>query len=204
MARIFVGFMICFLLLNCSKKQDIEKNIPYIISKESKGKITGNDTIPPTPPIPGWLVYGTNTFIINTDSTAYYFQNKGIGFICGTPNADTIPYFINLQPKDLIQISNKNLYEFIKLNYKDNFRNATFIASESDTLKSKMFFDLFKSLNYFKRDRDFIAIRRTTQEEDTVLKYKRGNESYYPSEHIKWDKTKIKFPEFVKFVKKPK
>ncbi|MCD0468272.1 hypothetical protein [Flavobacterium sp. JAS] len=205
MKRVFLAFVICLLLLNCAKKEEkvIAKNKPYIISQENKGKITDNDTIPPSPPIPGWLVYGTNTFIINTDSTAYYFQNKGIGFICGTPNADTIPYFINLQPKDLIEISNKNLYEFIKLNYKDDFRNATFIASESDTLKSKMFFDLHKSLKYFIRDRDFCVIRRTTQEEDTVLKYKRNNESYYSSEDIKWDKTKIKFPEQIKFIKPP-
>ncbi|MFB9109027.1 hypothetical protein [Flavobacterium gyeonganense] len=195
MAKIFIGFVICIFLSNCNMKENKKENIPYIISKESKRKITGNDTIPPSTPIPGWLVYGTNTFIINTDSTAYYFQNKGIGFICGTPNADTIPYFINLQPKDLIEISNKNLYEFIKLNYKDNFRNATFIASQSDTLTSKIFFDLRKSLKYFIRDRDFCIVRRTTQEEDTVLKYKRNDESYYSSDDIKWDKTKIKFPE---------
>ena len=189
--------MVCFLLLNCSKKDEknvIKKDL-YIISQQNR------IATPLPPPIPGWLVYGTNTFIINSDSTAYYFQNKGLGFICGTPSADTIPYFINLQPKDLIEISNKNLYEFIKLNYKDEFRNATFIASESDTLKSKMFFDLRRSLSYFIRDRDFCVIRRTTQEEDTVLKYKRGSESYYPSEDIKWDRTKIKFPEEVKFVK---
>ncbi|GGE99341.1 hypothetical protein GCM10011518_05910 [Flavobacterium limi] len=83
------------------------------------------------------------------------------------------------------------------MNYKDNFRNATFIASQSDTLTSKIFFDLRKSLKYFIRDRDFCIVRRTAQEEDTVLKYKRNDESY----DIKWDKTKIKFPEEVKFVK---
>ncbi|WKL47146.1 hypothetical protein Q1W71_19555 [Flavobacterium pectinovorum] len=200
MSRVFIGFIICLLFLNCGKKENIKENIPYIISQKMHEAING-DTIPSPPPIPGWLVYGTNTFIINSDSTAYYFQNKGIGFICGTPNADTIPYFINLQPKDLIEISNKNLYDFIKLNYKDDFRNATFIASESDTLKSKIFFDLRKSLSYFIRDRDFCAIRRTTQEEDTVLKYKRNNGSYYSSEDIKWDKTKIKFAEEIKFAK---
>ena len=123
--------------------------------------------------------------------------------ICGTETNDTIPYFINLQPKDLIEISNKNLYEFIKLNYKDDFRNVTFIASQSDTLHSKFFFDLQKSLNYLMRDRDFYLIRKTTQEEDSVLKYKNSNQ-YYDSNSIKWDKSKIKFPEEIKFVKRPK
>ncbi|MEN2489287.1 hypothetical protein AAYQ05_15920 [Flavobacterium sp. B11] len=203
MMRIFIGFMICILFWNCTKKETkIEKNIPYIISQENKPIIRNNDTVPPPPPIPGWLFYGTNTFIINSDSTAYYLQNKGIGMICGTPNTDTIPYFADLDPRDLIEISNKNIYDFIKLNYKDDFRNATFIASQSDTLNSKIFFDLNKSLNYFKKDRDFIVIRRTTQEEDTIIYYKRNNK-YYNSADIKWDKTRIKFPELVKFVKKP-
>lgn len=68
-------------------------------------------------------------------------------------------------------------------------------------MTSKIFFDLRKSLKYFIRDRDFCIVRRTIQEEDTVLKYKRNDESYYSSDDIKWDKTKIKFPEEVKFVK---
>jgi hypothetical protein len=86
------------------------------------------------------------------------------------------------------------------LNYKDDFRNQTFIASKSDTLNSKIFFDLNKSLNFFKRDRDFVIIRRTTQEEDTVLKYKKNN-NYYDSKKIKWDQKRIKFPEIPKQLK---
>ncbi|TDO78159.1 hypothetical protein EV143_103410 [Flavobacterium chryseum] len=198
MTRILLLSMI-LLFLNCSKKQEIEKNTPYIISQKTHKVIYG-DTILSPPPIPGWLVYGTDTFIINSDSTAYYFQNKEIGFICGTPNADTIPYFSNLQSRDLIVISNKNIYDFIKLNYSNDFRNATFIASQSDTINSKFFFDLYKSLKKFERDRDFVCIRRTTQEEDTVIYYKRNNK-YYNSTDIKWDKTRIKFPEHLEFVK---
>ncbi|MEN2414110.1 hypothetical protein [Flavobacterium mesophilum] len=203
MTRVFIGLMICFLLLSCSKKENQEKDLPYIISQNNKEIIRGKDTVPPPPPIPGWLFYGTNTFIINSDSTAYYFQRKGMAVVCGTPTADTIPYFTNLQPIEIIEISNKNIYDFIKLNYKDDFRNQTFIASQSDTLKSKIFFDLNKSLNKFKRDRDFVIIRRTTQEEDTVLKYKKSN-SYYNSKNIKWDSTRVKFPEQIKFPKQLK
>jgi len=201
MVRFFIGFMICILLSNCNKKENPKKNIPYIISQKTHVLIN-NDTVS-SPPIPGWLVYGTDTFIINSDTTAYYFQNKEIGFICGTPDADTIPYFSDLHPRDLITISNKNIYDFIKLNYNNDFRNATFIASQSDTLNSKMFFDLYKSLKKFERDRDFISIRPTTQEEDTILYYKRNNE-YYNSSNIKWDKKRIKFPEYIEFVKKKK
>lgn len=200
MIRIFIGFMICFLFLNCAKNEKQEENIPYVISQENHEIIHGKDTMPAPLPPPGWLVYGTNTFILNSDSTAYYFQRKGMAVVCGTPTADTIPYFTNLQPSEIIELSNKNIYDFIKLNYRDDFRNQTFIASQSDTLNSKMFFDLNKSLNLFKRDRDFVIIRRTTQEEDTVLKYKKDN-CYYDYKEIKWDQKKIKFPEIPKQVK---
>lgn len=198
MKRVFVALLFCLALLNCAKKEEksVEKNAPYIISQENREKIIGKDTIPPIPPIPGWLVYGTDTFIIDSDTTIYYFQRNEIGMICGTPTADTIPYFINLQPRGLILLSNKNIYDFIKLNYNNNFRNITFIASSSDTVNSKAFFDLRKSLKSFTKFRDRLFIRRTTQEEDTVLKYKRNNEYYYP-ENIKWDKNRIAFP-FIK------
>ncbi|MEP6931061.1 MAG: hypothetical protein ABI850_13645 [Flavobacterium sp.] len=197
MSRLFIVVIVCFFLFNCSKKKDIQGNIPYIISIESKGKITGNDTIPPTPPLVGWLVYGTDTFIIDSDTTIFYIRRHAIQrMICGNDTFDTIPDFIGLQPRDLIMLSNKNIFNFIKLNYSDDFRNATFIVSKSDTINSKAFFDLRKSLKIFTRDRDFCIIRRTTQEEDTVLKYKKNNKSYY-SDDIKWDKNRITFP-FIK------
>lgn len=198
MARIFVGFMICLLLLNCAKKEEkiIEKNIPYIVSQENKRQIINGDTIPP-PPIPGFLVYGTNTFIIDSDSTIYYFKRGDVGHICGNwSRDDTIPYYINLQPKELIKVPNNSISEFVKLNYKDKFRNLTFIASKLDTLKTKNYFDLVKAIKSTLKERDSYFIRRTTQEEDTVLKYKKNN-LYYNSNDIKWEKRRIQFP-FIK------
>jgi hypothetical protein len=53
MIRIFIGLIICFFFGNCHKKESREENIPYIISHESKEKISGSDTIPAPPPIPG-------------------------------------------------------------------------------------------------------------------------------------------------------
>ena len=38
-------------------------------------------------------------------------------------------------------------------------------------------------------------VRKTTQEEDTILKYKKNGE-YYDFENIKWDETKIKLPKY--------
>jgi hypothetical protein len=53
MARIFIGFLICLFLFNCTKKENQEKNIPYVISQNNKEIIRGKDTVPPPPPIPG-------------------------------------------------------------------------------------------------------------------------------------------------------
>nr|WP_315243786.1 hypothetical protein [uncultured Flavobacterium sp.] len=209
MKRAFIGFIICLFILNCGKKESPKHNTPYIISekdikpeklKETKNKHNNiQHPPPPPPPIPGWLTYGTNTFIIDSDSKIYYFQGEKIGFICGTGSQnDTIPHFINLQPKDLIEIPSNSIFDFVKLNYKDDFRNLTFVSSKLDTLKSESFFNLINALESSLKDRDFYYIGRTTQEEDTVLKYKKNN-SYYRSDDIKWDKTKIEFP--VKFIK---
>ncbi|PXY45341.1 hypothetical protein [Flavobacterium hydrophilum] len=199
MKRVFIGFIIC-LLLNCSKKENTIENTPYIMSK--KDIITNisnkpkDKNIPPPPPIPGWLFYGTNTFIIDKDSKIYYSQREKIGRICGYKFDDTIPHFINLQPKDLIEIPNNMISDFIKLNYKDNFQNITFIASTLDTLKTQNYFDLINAIESSLDQNDSYFIRRTTQEEDTVFKYKKNNE-YYNSENIKWDKKRITFP-FIK------
>ncbi|EJG00782.1 hypothetical protein [Flavobacterium sp. F52] len=164
MARILIGFMICFLFLNCSKKENQEKDIPYIISQNNKEKVQGKDTIPPPPPIPGYLYYGTNTFIIDKNSNVYYSQRNEIGHICGNwERNDTIPYFINLQPNDLIEIPANNISDLIKANYKDNFRNITFIASKLDTLNSKIYFDLVNALKSSLKEDDLYFIRRTTK-----------------------------------------
>lgn len=198
MKKVIIGFIICFLLfLNCGKKENILQNTPYVISKHdiisnisNKPK---NKNIPPRPPIPAWVVYGTNTFIIDNNSKIYYFQREDIDHVCVSGPIDTIPYFINLQPKDLIEIPPNALSDFIKLNHKDNFRNLTFISSNLDTLKSENYFILIKAIESSLKQKDLYFIRRTTQEEDTVLKYKKNN-NLYSSEDIKWDKNRIQFP----------
>ena len=197
MTRIFIGVLICFLLLNCTKKENPE-NIPYVISQNNKEIIHGKDIVPPPPPpIPGWLFYGTNSFIIDTDLKIYYSQREEIDHICGNwERSDTIPHFIDLQPKDLIEIPDNCIANFIKANYKSNFKNITFICSKTDTLQSESFFALEKALKSQEKYGNYYNIRRTTQEEDTVLKYKKDN-LYYNSEHIKWNNERIIFP-FVK------
>ncbi len=189
--------MICLLFGNCNKKEEkmINKIQSYIISYENKKKLINlkRKNIPPPPSLEG-VAYGSNNFIFDNDSIIYYFQRREFSIGSGTDfENDTIPSFINLQPSNLIQIPSNSIANFVKLNYKDKFLNATFISSKSDTLKSKAYFDLINALKSSLKDKDFYHIRRTTQEEDTVLEYKKNNK-YYNSENIKWDKTRIKLP----------
>lgn len=198
------------LLFGCNKKEeavnkDSEVQKPFVISEfykqlkkydkyytDTKGR---KIAVPPPPPlIPKGLIYGSNNFIIDKNFKIYYFQrNSGIGFRCGTGlENDTIPHFIDLQPKDLIEIPINCIDDFVKLNYKKEVRNFTFISSQLDTLNSKNYFKLIKAIEMSLGNGDSYFIERTTQEEDTVLYYKK-KDMFYDSKEIKWDKTKIKF-----------
>lgn len=202
MNKILFGFCIGSVLCSCSNKEEVKNKplAPYIISKTDrdlkKSKI-------PSPPIP--MFYGSNNFILDKNNTVYYFQRPEIGFICVTGMLeDTIPGFGELVPDQLIKIPVKNISEFVKQNLQAGFRNFTTIASQKDTLNSELFFELVKAVknSTYKDDRDFYVIRRTWQEEDTVLQYKKSNK-YYSSDEIKWDKTKIKFIEKIDEISPP-
>jgi len=203
MGKMFLALLFCFSLLSCSKKEKkcLTTNKPYLISvieKNEKANLTKNK-IPPPPPCPYGGTYGTNFFIIDKESNIYYFQRPKInGWFCGTEmGEDTIPYFMNLKTFELIQIPKNGIADFVLLNLKKNERNIIHVASQLDTLSSQSFHFLINALDKSKDDNDFYFIRRTHQEEDTVLKYKKNNE-YYDFKDIKWDKTKIKLPEMNK------
>lgn len=197
MARIFVGFIICLLFLNCAKKEEkvVDKNKPYVISYEDKKlekyydsikTYTNRVAIPPRKSF-----YAESQLIIDKKGNLYFYQKRYfIEFCSYGSEKDTLPHFLDLQPKDIIKIPQKYLNDFLSENIltKKKNRQILIIGSQSDTIKNAYFLDFLKSniiQTYY--------IRRTTQEEDTVLKYKR-NDDYYYSDSIKWDRTKIKFP----------
>lgn len=194
MTRIFIGSMICFFLLNCDKKEKkiVVKNKSYIISYEDRKFLQilkkGNISLP----INGF--YGENQLIIDKNGNLFFYQKEYIRAGCGTRSEnDTLPHFFNLQPKDIIRIPKACVNNFLSENIldKEEYRRILIIASQNDTIKNTSFFN-FVNKNKLRA----YLIRRTTQEEDTVLKYKKNNDSYY-SEDIKWDKNRIQLP-FVK------
>jgi hypothetical protein len=197
MKRVVVLILIS-LFFGCNKKEDSEVQKPYIISQEDRknSERDKKNNVPP-PFIPNGISL-ENNIIIDKHSNIYYYQRNKRGVFCnyGMEN-DTIPKFIDLQPKDLLIIPKDCMAKFIDENVmtKEKRRQILIIASQTDTIKDQK----ISSFLYHIKVPTYI-IRRTTQEEDTVLSYKKKNAFYY-SDEIKWDKSKIRFPDQVKFAK---
>lgn len=201
-----LGLIIVLLLFGCAKKGEVAKESdvilkPYIISqeyREFKLKIKNNKF--PYVIVPFGISVESN-LIIDENSNMYYYQRaSSVGF--GNDyhvKSDSIPKFLDLNTKDLIRIPNNCIKEFVDENVmtKERRRQILIIASQKDTIIDQKF---LKFLHYLKVP--IYVVRRTTQEEDTVLRYKKVNK-YYDYQNIKWDKSKIKFPENIKFVKRP-
>lgn len=145
----------------------------------------------PPPFIPNGISVESN-IVIDENSNIYYYQkNRRADILCnyGMEN-DTIPKFINLQPKDLIKIPKDCIEKFIDENVmtKEKRRQILIVASQTDSIKNQTIVSFIYNLKV-----PTYVIRRTTQEEDTVIYYKKKNAFYY-SDEIKWDKARIKFP----------
>ena len=198
MKRVFSGFMICLLFINCNKKESFYKDETYIISYEDKKMQEYSDSLKNSNSnlvtIPNRGPYGETQLIVDEKGVFYFYQKDYIPKMCGTRNInDTLLHFIDLKPKDIVRVPQKNLNDFLSENIltKEDGRRILTIASPCDTIKNTSFFDFIH-----KNKIDTYLIRRTTQEEDTVLKYKKNNKPYY-YEDIKWDQDRIQLP-FIK------
>jgi hypothetical protein len=113
-------------------------------------------------------------------------------FLCGTGvDINSPPEFINLKPSDLIQLPDDLLVSFISeniLNQSKSGRLST-ISIVRDSIWSP---GLFRIPEIFRQNDVPWLYRKTTQEENMVIKYKKM-QTYYDYESIKWDSTKIHF-----------
>ena len=197
-------FGMVFGMVSCEKKKNVEegKYPIHIISEyfrkneELQKKAKDGDTLIIPPPILPKYLYGSENFILDDSSNVYYYQRKFVIQFCGTGlEKDTIPVFENIQPEYLIKVPISSISEFVKLNIRKGERNLVKIASQKDTLNSEAYFKLLNALDNnldFREDRDVYLAYRTTQEEDTVLYYKKHKE-YYDSDSVKWDMKRIRF-----------
>jgi len=196
MKRIVIGFMICLLFGNCNKKdkRNISKRNSYIISYEDKKLRKNTDSIERNSNLKIFLpkgFYRENQLIIDKNGNLFFYQKEHIRISCnyGSEN-DTLPHFLDLHPKDIVKIPESSLNDFLSENIlsKEKDRQVLVIASQNDTIKNISFLDFLDRITI-----PTYIIRRTTQEEDTVLHYKK-TEKHYDSDEIKWDKTRIKLP----------
>ena len=182
------------ILFGCSQSVNNSTDI-FIVTADTLPvyKTTGNEP-PPPPPIKTY--YFPSNFIIDTGGHVFFYQQPiQYGWFCGTGiEWDTPPSFINLKPKDIIEIPSENLEQFIRQNiqYLDNSNRLFAVASTVDTITSA---GLTKIFGVFKDTVNHInwRFRMTTQEENIVLDYKKRKERY-DYEKVKWDSTKILFP----------
>jgi hypothetical protein len=204
--RIVYFFFLVFGFISCEKKNKtfLKKYHPYIISEERR-KYKIQDELYKKGEIDKVLLmnlpkylYGTENFILDDSSNVYYYQLEryfsAVG--CGTDmEKDSIPFFLDIKPESFIKLSISSIDDFVKQNMRSGERNLVKIASQNDTLNSKAYFKLQEALNKylnFREDRDIYLVYPTTQEEDTVLNYKKYKKNY-ESDSIKWDKKKIRF-----------
>jgi len=181
------------ILIACSQPSGDDNDIHIVpILKQPKLRTESNE---PPPPPPIQVYYLPSNFIIDTAGRIYFYQQQQHAWFCGTGiEWDTPPVFIDLKPKDIIQVPIENIEGFIKLNILtlDRVDRRVAIASLKDTIKSeglsrilKVFWDSSYKVRW--------AFRKATQEERIVLSFKRLNRKY-SSEDIKWDSAKIYFP----------
>jgi hypothetical protein len=185
LSSVVLCFCFCYSCKNLRKESDPEIYImPQHISANEDGRME---------------YYLPYNFIIDTGKHIYFYQREPRFSPCG--NVDwwheiRIPRYIDLMPKDIIEIPQGHLEEFIKLNIlkvEENKRQVV-ICSPQDTVYSE---GLSRIMRIFKDTSNHIQfkLRKTTQEEDFVLSYKKQPSWYYNQSEFKWDSTKTLFPE---------
>lgn len=194
-------FIVTFLLLISCKKENAKKDY-YIISKQDSINKTFNfekdsNKIPPPPPPPLNLKWYSNlVFIMDSKNKVYVYQTENK--IKYSRNGNDIiydieyPNYIGLKPEHLLTFESEDFIRFIKTNndifelysnteYRTN--KFFYIVSDCDTVKNRAVYELEKS---FKNEhRINYLIRKSTEEENIVLEYKRKGQKYIP-ENIKW------------------
>lgn len=192
MERVFIAFVACLLLLNCNKKESQKENTSYYVISMEKRKLLTELKKKNIPPPPSGF-YSYNNLIIDQKGDFYFYQKEYTPWHCIPSERDTIPDFFNIKPIEIIKVPNNSIVDFIKQNVenRNEMKRRLVIASQNDTIKNNAL------LSYLNQNQlRSISTRRTTQEEDTVLKYKKNNE-FYNHEDVKWNQNRIIFP-FIK------
>lgn len=164
-----------------------EKNEKEYQAKLKEFRDKDSDSIEPVliPYIYDDQYYSNHNFIIDSLNHIYYFYQLRayMPVYCGT-GLDQGPFpapFINLSPKDIIDIPADDFETFFKSKVMDSLkpeeRIYIYIGSQKDSFQSAEVNQIFKILEDDEKNRRIIC-RRTTQQENIVLQYKKSGEPY--------------------------
>jgi hypothetical protein len=134
------------------------------------------------PPLPNRACYLPANFIIDATGQVYFYQQEIIWNDDERRDWASPPPFINLKPKDIIQVPVASLEAFIKLNILSNDANKRYVsvASAKDTIRSK---GLKEIVSTFQDTANHVhwKLRHMTQEESIVLNSKLKGSTMIPS-----------------------
>ena len=187
-----IVILFTLLLLGCNKQKD--KAFEYDVISKIEAEIARTDKALKMPIIPQELKWYSNIVFVMDSSNVYIYQTeKNQDLISQTIKNYNFPNFIGLKPEQITTIRGKDFLSFVKanndvfefVNKPKNRHTAFYIASFTDTIKNKAYYDLCKYLQ--KEQRSFYKPRKVTEEEAKVIEYKKHNKKYN-AENIKWSK----------------
>jgi hypothetical protein len=200
MKRIILYLILSLIIISCSKTEQAKDF--YILSAQDS--LRDNGQLPPSPPPPPGLKYYSNiVFIFDSANRVYLYQteihdknnntlNESLGktWCCKEEN---YPFFINLEPDDLMTLDAKYFIDFIRDNdtffrLDTNFRKTNrfiFFVSDFDTIKNIGFYNLIDYIHTDKHTigRVFYKVRKATEEERNILRCKRSGKNYDPKQY---------------------
>lgn len=201
----FLGVVIIILIISCHKNDKgyyiISKQDATLTDQEATIKANHKKPIEPKYEMPSFVKYSDIEFIFDSTDRVYITLTKSKNLNTQKKDKDIIkdypyPNYIGFAPEDFIAFNSNYFIQFIKDN-DDIFlldtihRNSSlyfFIASTKDTIKNKAFYELIDLIHKNSKGsvcRIFYIVRKTTEEEDKVIYYKRKGIDYRPSE-LSW------------------
>lgn len=199
----FLLITLSFLLLSsCIRKHGDEVTQYWVVQNaDSKNKNSKNE-IPPPPPPPQELKWYTNiVFIMDSKNKVYVYQTETTHryeFVkTRKTNFEPIseykfPTFIGLKPEHLLTFDstyfvkflkeNNDIFELVKITDQSK-RRLIYLVSDCDTIKNPAFYEFGKLIE--KEERLAYIVRKTTEEENQVLTFKRNQHKYVPKQ-INW------------------
>jgi hypothetical protein len=178
------------MLASCKKETIANKH--YVISNaDSISEAWMKSAKVPPPLTPHNLKWYSDVVFILDSSKVYAYQTEKTHTGSGNDIHFEYPNYIGLNPEYLLIIDSENFVSFLENNNdifgifpENSVQPIIYLASQTDTVKSVALTQLWKKLENNK-SRTFFSVRRTTEEENIVLSYKKKNKEFLP-EKVKW------------------